>query len=122
MLMGEPQGQDPGDDRAVLRVYLRWAVSARDALGLPHGSPPAGHIHDPMGRGLELAFSIDRGPGRRQRHFVAVSCDSVVPSRWLLQRLAPGVWDVPTSIHVPGQFHGFVTLLGVPEPAPWERP
>ena len=38
---------------------------------------------------------------------------------WGLQRLGPGVWNVEPSILVDNSFHAFVTIIGVPEPAPF---
>ena len=59
---------------------------------------------------------------RRQRHFAAVNPNQHHDAdSWPLVKLAAGVWDVPVSIVVPGYFHGFVTLLDVPDPAPWEE-
>jgi hypothetical protein len=40
---------------------------------------------------------------------------------WGLTKLGPSVWAVSPSIHLPGTFHGYVTLCEVPDPAPWEK-
>jgi len=36
-------------------------------------------------------------------------------------RITAGVWAINPSLNVEGLIHGFVTLHGVPDPAPWER-
>ena len=38
---------------------------------------------------------------------------------WGLRQLGPGVWNVEPSILVDNSFHAFVTIIGVPEPAPF---
>jgi len=40
-------------------------------------------------------------------------------SRWGLRRLGPGVWTLSPSVHVHGDLHAYVTVVGVPEPAPF---
>jgi hypothetical protein len=109
------QKQDPGDDTVVLRVYLTWCDTAKEALE----SPLRGCVHRLDNGAWQLAFSVPRVK-RLQRHFVEVTPDGVRADRWPMARLAPGVWDLPISVHVPGQLHAYVTLIGVPDPAPWE--
>lgn len=38
--------------------------------------------------------------------------------RWWLNRIAPGVWKPSQSVRV-GSLHAYLTLVDVPEPAPW---
>ena len=40
-------------------------------------------------------------------------------TRWGLSRLGPGVWSIDPSVIVAGELHAFVTLVDVPEPAPF---
>lgn len=121
MKMGEKQGEDPGDDSVILRAYLLWALSTTQVMQSTHGRAAVCYVGRLPDGEWQLAFAIDRDAGRRQRHFVSVTPSDVARAdRWMLVKLAPGVWDIPTSIHVPGQFHGFTTLLNVPDPAPWE--
>lgn len=117
-----PEGQrpDPGDASVVLRLHLRWVPSVKDVTSAMAGVP-LGHVWRTEEGKWELAFSLDRGKMKRQRHFVDVDPDGVRKDRWGLVKLAPGVWDVPVSIVVPDQIHAFVTVTGVPDPAPWER-
>jgi hypothetical protein len=39
---------------------------------------------------------------------------------WGLIQLGSTVWEVHPSVHLPGQLHAYVTLIGVPSPAPWD--
>ena len=111
---------DPGDDSVVLRVHLRWLPCVQDVMSSTSGLA-VGHIFRDDAGAWHLAFAVQRGVLRRQRHFVDVDPDGCHADRWGLTRLGPGVWDVKESIVVPGQIHAFVTLVGVPCPAPWEN-
>ena len=42
-------------------------------------------------------------------------------TRWNLYQLAPTVWKLTPSI-LDDRIHGYVTLVGVPVPAPWLAP
>jgi hypothetical protein len=37
------------------------------------------------------------------------------------ETIAPGLWILSPSLNMPGTLHGYVTLFGVPSPAPWEQ-
>jgi len=116
---GDLAKEDPGDASVVLRVHARWARSVPEVAGSPTG-PALGHVwRDEEGK-WQLAFSVQRGK-KRQRHFIDVDPDGIRQDRWGLMKLAPGVWDVPQSVFIPDQIHTFVTLVGVPDPAPWEK-
>ena len=120
---GGGSGPDPGDDSCVLRFYAAWVPSMEIAIGGSFADAPTVHARRDANGTWELGMSVPRGDGRRQRHFIAFSPDAVKrPNRWNLVKLAPRVWDMPASVHVPGQMHAFITLLGVPDPAPWEVP
>jgi hypothetical protein len=112
--------EDPGDASIVLRLYLLWSGSVEEVMR-GEGTNRA-HVRRRSDGLWELAFAVQRGPLRRQRHFVGVDPDNARRDRWPFVKLAPGVWDVPTSIFVEGQLHAFVTIIGAPVPAPWERP
>lgn len=117
--MSGETAKDPGDDKCIVRAYLNWADSTKTALTLPLDGPAACHVQNEGGR-WQLAFSILRGE-RRQHHFAYVSsAHAHVPDTWPMVKLAEGVWDIPVSIHIQGQIHGFFTLVNVPAPAPWE--
>lgn len=114
--------RDPGDASVVFRAILKWVPSAEEAI---RDQPQWASGYVMRGPdGLTLAWSILRGTGKRQRFFTNI-CDTAIDpraqSRWPFMRLGPGVWDIPTSIFVDGQIHTFVTLIGVPEPAPWRK-
>ena len=38
-----------------------------------------------------------------------------------VERIQPGLWVLSPSLNMPGTIHAFVTLYGVPDPAPWEK-
>lgn len=44
-----------------------------------------------------------------------------VPVRFCLYRLGPTVWKLAPSIRVP-RLHAYVTVVGCPDPAPWDLP
>jgi hypothetical protein len=44
--------------------------------------------------------------------------DEKTPPRFVLYKIAPSVWKVSPSINHP-LLHAYLTLVGVPEPAPW---
>lgn len=105
---------DPGDDSVILRAYLHW-----------HESPMSLTVGGGWGRVVRntdewiLLANVPRDR-RRQHHFIPVDVGAEIhKSHWQLVRLGPGVWDISPSVHVPGQLHAFLTLVDVPEPAPW---
>jgi hypothetical protein len=109
--------EDPCDDSVVLRVYLQWRDNLEEVT-FPESGKPFGHIHRLPAGMWQLDFSLNRGQKRQQLR-VVVDPDAVRPDRLPLKKLAKGVWDVSLSINIEGEFNGFVTLLGVPEPPPW---
>jgi hypothetical protein len=38
------------------------------------------------------------------------------------ERLDGGVWMLNPSLSLPGILHAYLTVYGVPDPAPWDRP
>ncbi len=38
-----------------------------------------------------------------------------------IRKVALGLWTLNPSLNIPGAFHGYVVVHGVPDPAPWER-
>lgn len=109
---------DPGDDTGIMHVIALWAPAAAAIMSSPRGRSLA-CIHRLADGEWQLALAVDRGPTRRQRHFISVDPDGVQKDRWGLVRLGDSVWTLARSVHIPGQFHAFVTLVNVPEPAPW---
>ena len=120
---------DPGDDEVVWRVRARWVPSFGEVV-VSTGADRC-FVNPIDGSGLwECAFSAQREDDERRRQLFAipVSPDGTsgpLPGGrycWGLIRLGSGVWDIDPSVHVPTQIHAHVTLYGVPDPAPWEKP
>jgi len=118
--MNHSGSQDPGNDSILMRTLVWWVESNISATTSPEGSRPCGHISRMEGGIWKLAFALQRGPGKRQKHFVPVDPMGTRTDRYPLNRLGPGVWDIARPVHVEKQFQGFVTVCGVPDPAPWE--
>lgn len=122
--MGKHQvHEDTGDEKTLIRVYLAYEPDIRIVLGAPIGTASIGCVNRLRDGSFELTFSIDRGPviaRKRQRHVVKVDPFLRHGNMWPVIKLGPGIWDLPTSILIEGQFHGFVTIIKAPEPAPWE--
>lgn len=38
-----------------------------------------------------------------------------------IRKVASGLWALAPSLNIPGVFHGFVVMHGVPEPPPWDQ-
>ncbi len=106
--------EDPGDDSVVLRIYLQWVDSPGKAMSAKDG-PSVGCIVD-GGDSARLCMNLDRG-NKRQHHFVDLGA-----AGWDIVQCGPHVWDIPQSISAPGQLHAFVSIIGVPDPAPWAKP
>lgn len=45
--------------------------------------------------------------------------DANTPPRFVLYKIAPSVWKVSPSV-LSAMLHAYITVVGVPEPAPWE--
>jgi hypothetical protein len=80
------------------------------------------------GGGLELVLVIETDDNRRPILGFPIGEGPAVYDglpekgkmvRWGLRKLGPTVWMVQPSIVVPGALHAFVTIVEVPEPAPW---
>jgi len=80
-----------------------------------------------VGGGLELLLVFTSDQNRRipfgfsivdgEPVYVGDPKDGKMVS-WGMRRLGPTVWMVSPSIIIPG-LHAFVTIVEVPEPAPW---
>jgi hypothetical protein len=112
--------QDPGDDTVILRTLVHWVDSNIAATTSPSMSRPCGHIARDAKGVWRLAMAVQRGPTKRQRHFIDVDPMGTREDRWPLHKLSPGVWDISKSVYIEGQMHAFITVVGIPDPAPWE--
>lgn len=48
--------------------------------------------------------------------------DNGPPPRFVLLQLGSTVWKITPSLFVPSLVHGYITIINVPEPAPWSKP
>ena len=101
---------DPGDDSAILRIIAAWGPDIAAVMAVRTGHSVAQATPD-----RRIALNIARGE-KRQHHFITISKDD-----WQLMKLGSSVWEITPSLNISGQIHAFVTLVGVPDPAPWER-
>ena len=102
---------DPLDDSAILRVIAVWAPSVEAAM-----SARAGHNLCQLTPDAKIALNVGRGE-KRQHHVIDVGSGA----GWGLIQLGPSVWEITPPVWIKGQIHAFVTLVAVPEPAPWVR-
>jgi len=99
-------------------VLLRWSAN----LLMDGDDGPCGTVFERDGGAVELLWRLGL-------HSTLLSTRVVVgqsrnrqdghQDEWGLMRLAPGVWKLSPSV-VEGEFHGFLTLIGVPDPAPFQ--
>jgi hypothetical protein len=106
----------------VAHLRAEWraaALAERTGPTVAQVVPAASHLDTPtlllniaLPRGGRMCVSVrvvPEGPHIGERE---------LPVAWGMERLGPGVWTLDPSIIV-GDVHAFVTLVGVPEPAPW---
>lgn len=66
-----------------------------------------------LGHEFPLAIPVTLGPALYK------DVESMTMVAWSIIKLGPGVWTFDPSFRIANQFHGFVILVDVPEPAPW---
>ncbi len=103
-------------DSRVLDVILQWSETMmsdrHDAANVVDGVLLVAIRHDTRRLVLSLPVRFSGEPNP--------------PSWWVLRKIAPGVWkpisglNGGSSVHEAGLIHTFITVVGVPEPAPWE--
>lgn len=116
LIAAEERFGDPAE--AVCLLSLRWCegpVIAPDMVIRPHGPDVLLlELVDADGtQAFPLELSAD-GPGFRRL------IDGVMVI-FHPRKICAGVWTLNPSLNVTGQFHGFVVIHDVPDPAPWER-
>lgn len=94
-------------DKVVLDIVLQWGSGVRMVCATPLRFLLAGHNH------LDRPFQQFIEP-----HLDGKPEDGP-PPRFVMYRLGPGVWKITPSLYVPTMVHGYLTLVDVPEPAPW---
>lgn len=102
----------------VLDVVLTWA----DTIG-EQGRCKV--VYTPEADTWSLLMGLRNHLNEKFLHGVVVHFDGEpvagTDPRFMLRKLGPGVWKLSPSILAP-KIHAYVTLIGVPEPAPWEGP
>jgi len=106
-----PWAENPKlDDRAMIVAGVLWEESERCfrlVVGIPVGTGTKA-----AGTGIDrMIFSV---PVRLGEHK-----DVDGRAFWGLRKLGPGVWAVTPMLIAPHVFQAYVTLVGVPEPAPF---
>ncbi len=100
-------------DHVVLHLVLRWTERAFAAPNTARWKP-----------GQLAILAVNHHGQRVQTWLDNVHADGAPadgpPPRFVLQRLGPTVWTLAPSLVVPGALHAYVTLVDVPDPAPWE--
>lgn len=107
------------DAHTVMRDELLWgwnpnANGGEIILKLGHFpihfvARPGAHKVEALAVRSSILFLSDSAPGTPPKMI-----------HWGLTKLDAHTWGVSPSVHLPGAFHGYVTLCEVPEPAPWE--
>ena len=98
----------------VCQLFLRW--TDEDLLVYNGAELVAGWENE--------CLSIVLSPGIPNPLPTRLGAPEIVDGRvWSfgLQKIAPGVWSLQPSFHVPFLLHAFLMFHGVPDPAPWER-
>jgi hypothetical protein len=109
MYIPEPEDIEKAAPHTVcLDIVLTWAES----LGAPNTAKVMGSTLilcavNHQNRKVMLNVPLSDEPARIGKN-----------PRWNLKRLGPTVWKLTPSIF-DERIHGYVTLVGVPEPAPW---
>jgi len=109
--------RDVPPDQVVLDIVLRWDVRLFTA---PHTATVVGDGP------YRLALFAVNHQDHKVQQFIDLNFDGFPedgpPPRFLMYRLGPGVWKVTPSVVVPGMLHAYLTIIGVPEPLPWQIP
>lgn len=106
---------DRDPDSVVLDMVLRYQPTMRLAPGEAFVSRQllymlvANNLAEVYGLSINLSWEGGPSDGQEGR-----------PLRFCLYRLGPTVWKLSPSIRAP-RLHGYVTIVGCPDPAPWEE-
>ena len=112
-----------GDASArVCQLFFRW-VSNRPAFStLADGAGQAELTCTADGSDLVLIF----GPGVKPIPVPMVTghpqySEDGELEKFGAEKIAPGLWAISPSLHLPRIIHAFVVLYDVPDPGPWEK-
>jgi hypothetical protein len=107
-------------DAAVIRVVARWVDNPATYVG---PDLVAGWWGE-SGLTFNLAGILLSVPARLGKpafkRVLAANAGAAEMEAWGLEQLGQGAWDLSPSIQQPARFHGFFTIVDVPDPAPWE--
>jgi hypothetical protein len=121
----ESAAQEVGDPSVITSVLiLEWREGVVDTAALPELRARWA----PHARCIVIEWMDSDADGVRSRPVqIPVSADGAKYSDageleiFGVRRAGPGVYALAPSLNLPGFFHAFVVLHGVPEPPPWER-
>lgn len=115
--------KDPCDDNVILRVIAR--LSDKSAFEHKGKDAVASVVKDDADWAWRILLATERDE-KQFYYVIPISSAGWAGKRpdgsfcWAIVQLGPTVWEVLPSVHIPGQLHAYVTIIGVPSPAPWQ--
>ena len=106
----EIKTQDLNPMTVVMDIVLKWNEEIFHHLHTAKVVGDSLFIFTTNHRSEPLQFVIDV-------HFSGSPC--LKPPRWVLLKLGPTVWKLAPSI-LTEKLHAYITIINVPDPAPWE--
>ena len=112
--------ESPSD--VVLDIVLRWAWA--ETIGALGARVMADEPGNP-----ESAWKLWFVTKNHRGEYVSLSArvhfegkpEEGPPARFVLGKLGPRVWKLAPSVLEQGRLHAYLTIVDVPDPAPWER-
>ncbi len=99
--------RDLHPDQVTLDLVLRYGTEVRMLCAAPPRLLVVARNHRGQSFQVMLEPHLDGQP------------EDGPPVRFVLFPLGPSVWKLSPSLTVPSVVHAYLTLVGVPEPAPW---
>lgn len=109
-----------GDPSAtVCHLFLRWTDDIQSYAG---DELVCGQVEG------EFVLCLAHGKDGNPDVFIPIAVDPLGPrvgadgvlQAFGVEEIAAGLWALVPSLNVPQLIHGFVTLYGLPSPAPWQ--